>query len=189
MVGTGSAVGPYNLLLICAGYLPQPIRRSCHPRRSKASPSLVRLCLSTRACFGRSLSRISHPVKMIRVLRPVSQSTGISTRTHLFGRAWGAIKSAPILRCLVFRLVWGHTAMEPSSYFFSVMIAHRYMQRVPRFFGVERKSLSRAFSLRGIPKSATRLGTDGPIFRISRPTMSAHWVQADVAEQSPDFRK
>jgi hypothetical protein len=38
------------------------------------------------------------------MLRPVSQSTGISARTHLFGRVRGAVMSAPILRCCLFRV-------------------------------------------------------------------------------------
>ena len=35
---------------------------------------------------------------MTRILRPVSQATGVSTRTHLFGRVWDASDFAPILR-------------------------------------------------------------------------------------------
>ena len=33
-----------------------------------------------------------------RTLRPVSQATGISTRTHLFGRVWDVSNDASILR-------------------------------------------------------------------------------------------
>jgi hypothetical protein len=45
VVGTGSAVRPYPLLL--RGVSARPIRRSRHPRRSKVFPSLARLGLAT----------------------------------------------------------------------------------------------------------------------------------------------
>jgi hypothetical protein len=82
MVGTGSAVSPVYPLLICAKLATRPIRRSATLRRFKAFPSLVRLWFSDRARFGRSFPG-THQVRVTRMLRPVSQSTGVSTRTHL----------------------------------------------------------------------------------------------------------
>jgi hypothetical protein len=67
-------------------------------RRSKAFPSLVGLGLPTLpASVVHFQEKESRP--QVRTLRPVSQSTGFSTRTHLFGRVWGADIAAPILRC------------------------------------------------------------------------------------------
>ena len=50
--------------------------------------------------FGRSFP--GHIRQGAQMLRLVSQSTGVSTRTHLFGRAWGTFMSEPILRCRPF---------------------------------------------------------------------------------------
>jgi hypothetical protein len=82
MVGTGSAVSPVYPQLICAGLSARPIRRSATLRRFKAFPSLVRLGLATVPALVVHFQE-THQVRVTRMLRPVSQSTGVSTRTHL----------------------------------------------------------------------------------------------------------
>jgi hypothetical protein len=80
MVGTGSAVSPVSPLLVCAKLATGPIRRSATLRRSKVFPSLVRLCLATAPAL------VVHCQERIRsgdrMLRPVSQTTGISAVPH-----------------------------------------------------------------------------------------------------------
>ena len=75
VVGTGSAVSPVSPLLVCAGLPARPIRRSCHPRRFTAFPSLVGLGLATVPAL------VVHFQERIRpgrpgCFRPVSQATG-----------------------------------------------------------------------------------------------------------------
>jgi hypothetical protein len=66
---------------------------------------------SDRPGFGRSFP--GEGVRTdVRTLRPVSQSTGISTRTHLSGRVWGADIGAPILR---FRSIYPASTARTSS--------------------------------------------------------------------------
>ena len=61
MVGTGSAVSPCYLPLLCAKLMTRPIRRSRHPLTVQSFPVSCQALFGDRACFGRSLSRIFHP--------------------------------------------------------------------------------------------------------------------------------
>ena len=112
MVGTGSAVSPVTLCLSSQG-LGRPIRRSCHPRRSTAFPSLVRLSLPTVPAL------VVHFQDRIRLGGP-DAPTGVSVHRdfHTYspvGRMWGADADAPILRCRSIQGLRRPRSAEPSN--------------------------------------------------------------------------
>lgn len=85
------------------------------------------------------------------MLRPVSQSTGISTRTHLFGRAWGANMSAPTTEDVeIFRVSLDAYGIRPSVYFRSIRLAFLGMQGDP-VFKTRRQLLISGVLLEGDP--------------------------------------
>jgi hypothetical protein len=102
MVGTGSAVSPCYLLLVCAKLMTRPFRRSHHPLTVQSFPVSRQAWFSDRACFGRLF--LGH-IRQRSPDAPTSVSVHRDFHTYSpFGRVWDANMSAPILRCRIFRV-------------------------------------------------------------------------------------
>jgi hypothetical protein len=80
VVGTGSAVSPFNFCLSAQGR--QQDRSDNHATLDGLQLfRLSRVWFSDRARFGRSLPGV-HQVRVTQTLRPVSQATGVSAVPH-----------------------------------------------------------------------------------------------------------
>lgn len=83
MVGTGSAVSPVSPLLVCARVSGTTDPTIVPSRRSKGISVSRQAWFYDRACFGRSFPGRHQIKRVTQMLRPVSQTTGISAGPHI----------------------------------------------------------------------------------------------------------